>query len=74
MVRQGLKVLGIQIDGPVNRAGIIRDEHLSIVDGIPLNSSADLEAYKKETTPGDILDFRVIRCTPVCYHHSFPSC
>jgi filamin len=57
---QGLKVLGIQIDGPVNRAGIIRDEHLSIVDGIPLNSSADLEAYKKETTPGDILDFRVI--------------
>ena len=71
---QGLKVLGIREQGPIDRAGIRQGEHLLRFDGMPLRSSKDLKGYMAETTPGDISDVHVIRCTPACDQNSIPFC
>ena len=71
---QGLKVLGIREQGPIDRAGIRQGEHLLRFDGMPLRCSKDLKDYMAETTPGDIFDVRIIRSTPACYQSSIPVC
>jgi hypothetical protein len=57
---QGLKVLALRMGGPCDQGGIRRDEHLSAVDGVELSSSKTLEDYKFGTTPGDVVEFRVV--------------